>query len=158
MAGDGDVLDDRFLALSLRALVEQLPFDVWIRDEKDKVLFANAAARRHWGGGLGRTVEESVLQTGVAEAWQATNARALAGETVRDEVVYAREGMSQTFIGVVTPVRDETGIRGTVGINVDVTGERRARAEAQKLGQLLRDVFTSATIAMGFRAVRGEEL
>ena len=158
MADGDDEIDIRFLALSLRALVEQLPYDVWVRDENDKVLFANASARRHWSSSVGRTVRESELQANVAQTWQATNARALAGETVRDEVVYARDGVSRTFMGVVTPVRDETGVRGTVGINVDVTGEKRARAEAQKLGQLLRDVFRSATVAMGLRAVHGDDL
>ena len=50
MAGDEDELDDKFLALALETLVEQLPFDVWIRDYDDRMLFANAALRRRWGG------------------------------------------------------------------------------------------------------------
>lgn len=158
MADGDDEIDIRFLAFSLRALVEQLPYDVWIRDENDKVLFANAAAQRHWSSSVGGTVDESGLQSTVAKTWRVTNARALAGETVRDEVVYALDGVPRTFIGVVTPVRDDTEIRGTVGINVDVTGEKRALAEAQKLGQLLRDVFTSATVAIGLRAVHGDDL
>ena len=93
MADGDDEIDIRFLALSLRALVEQLPYDVWVRDENDKVLFANGAARRHWSGSVGRTVDESEVQTTVAQTWRATNARALAGETVGDEVIYARDGV-----------------------------------------------------------------
>jgi PAS domain S-box-containing protein len=153
-----DKIDERLLARSLRTLVEQLPFDVWVRDLNDKLIFANAALMHRWPGVAGRTVGTSEIQPAVAETWRKTNARALAGETVKDEVVYALDGVPHTFIGVVAPVRDESGIRGTVGINLDVTGERRARAEAHRLGQLLRDVFTTAPVAMGIRAVRGDEL
>jgi PAS domain S-box-containing protein len=154
-----DDLDPRFLALSLRALVEELPYDVWIRDVNDNLVYANDALQRRWGQDvLGRTVRTSGVKANVAETWRATNARVLAGETVRDEVVYALGGESRTFVGVVAPIRDEAGIVGTVGINVDVTGEKRARAEAAQLGQLLRDVFTSAPVAIGIRAVRGEDL
>lgn len=157
--GNGRDIDEQLLALSLRTLVEALPFDVWVRDLGDNMIFANEALRRRWGPDLvGRTVGTSGVESTVAETWRATNARALAGETVRDEVVYDLEGGPQTFIGVVAPIRDPSGVRGTVGINVDVTGERRARADAQKIGQLLRDVFTTAPVAMGIRAVVGDDL
>jgi PAS domain S-box-containing protein len=156
---DDDEIGERLLAISLRTLVEELPFDVWIRDADDKMIFANAALRRRWGTGiLGRTVTSSEVDPTVAERWKTTNRRALAGETVKDEVVYALDGGTRTVIGVVAPIRDETGIRGTVGINVDVTGERQARAEAHRVGQLLRDIFTSAPVAMGVRAVQEDDL
>lgn len=152
-------MDSKFLGLSLRALVEQLPFDVWIRDSEDRMVFANAALRRRWPGVMDRTVEAADVKSVVAETWRTTNARALAGEIVKEEVVYELGGERHVFLGVVAPVHAEAGdICGTVGINVDVTGERRAQAEASKLGQLLHTVFTSANVAIGIRAVRGDEL
>src|SRR5689334_4917330 len=117
-----DDIDERLLALSLRQLVEQLPYDVWIRDESDKMLFANAALRERWGKGLeGRTVDETEVQAGVADTWRTTNARALAGETMRRESVYSLDGVLRTIVGLVTPIRDGDKIRGTVGINLDIT-------------------------------------
>lgn len=133
MVSDDEKTQERVLALSLRALVEQLPFDVWVRGLDDKIIFANAAALEHWGKSVeqGRTVAAGELEESVADTWRTTNERALAGETVRDEVVYGKD--NHTFIGLVTPFRDEAGILGTVGINLDVTGERRAREEAERL-------------------------
>lgn len=152
-------MDSKLLGLSLQALVEHLPFDVWIRDSDDRMVFANAALRRRWPGVMDRTVETAEVQSSVAETWRVNNARALAGEIVKDEVVYVLDGEPSSFLGVVAPVLGESGdVCGTVGINVDVTGERRAQAEASKLGQLLRTVFTSATVAIGIRAIRGEDL
>jgi len=156
---DAAAMDTRLLGLSLRALVEQLPFDVWIRDADDHMVFANAALRRRWPGVMDRTVETSDVQSSVAETWRSNNARALAGEIVKDEVVYVLDGERHDVLGVIAPIHVESGdVWGTVGINLDVTGERRAQAEATKLGQLLRTVFTSATVAIGIRAIRGEDL
>jgi PAS domain S-box-containing protein len=155
---DSNLIDDRFLLDALRTLVEQLPFDVWVRDADDTMLFANDALRRNWGPINGRTVGASPVDAAVAETWARANARALAGETVKDEVIYDRDGGTRTFVGLVTPVRDGEKVRGTVGINLDVTGERRARAEAARLGLLLRGVFTNAPVAIGIRAVRGDDV
>lgn len=158
---EGDEIDEKLLALSLRTLVEQLPFDVWVRGvEDDRMLFANTALRDRWGPALlGHTVDSSGVTSDVAEKWRRVNARAIAGETVKDEVTYDIEGKEQqTIIGVVTAVRDNGEVKATVGMNVDVTGERRAQAEAHRLGRLLGEVFTSAPVAMGIRAVRGDDL
>jgi PAS domain S-box-containing protein len=152
-------MDTKLLGLSLRALVEQLPFDVWVRDPDDRIIFANAAVRQRWPGAMDRTVETADIESSVAETWRTVNARALAGEIVKDEVVYVLDGEPCMFLGVVAPIHGENGeVFGTVGINVDVTGERRAQAEAMKLGSLLRTVFTSATVAIGIRAIRGDDL
>lgn len=152
-------MEEKLLGLSLRVLVEQLPFDVWIRDADDRVVFVNEAVRQRWPGVMGRTVETSEIQSSVAETWRTTNARALAGEVVKDEVVYVHDGVPCAFLGLVAPVHGEGGhVWGTVGINLDVTGERRAQAEAQQLGQLLQKVFASASVAIGIRAIRGEDL
>ena len=160
MGDDENRIDDRHLAVALKTLVEELPFDVWVRDAEDNMIFANAALRRRWPGVMGRTVDTAAITSSVAETWRTTNARALAGEAVKDEVVYDLDGGNHTVIGVVTGVRDADGrARGTVGINVDVTGERRARAEAHRLGQLAslgtlsasigHEIGTSAAVALG---------
>lgn len=157
---DGDEIDEGLLALSLRTLVEELPFDVWVRDADDSMLYANAALRRRWGPGVvGKTVGTSEVESEVAETWRAINARVLAGETVRDEVVYELDGDEHTVIGVVAPIRDEGRVCGTVGINIDITGERRARADAQRFGQLAslgtlsasigHEIGTSAAVSLG---------
>ena len=152
-------MDTKLLGLSLQALVEQLPFDVWVRDSEDRMVFANAALRGRWPGVMDRTVETAEVRSSVAETWRTNNARALAGEIVRDEVVYVLDGETRAFVGVVAPIHGDGGdVCGTVGINLDVTGERRAQAEVAKLGQLLQTVFTSATVAIGIRAIRGDDL
>lgn len=155
---DDSEIDEKLLARALRTLVDRLPFDVWIRDTDDKALFVNEATRRRWASVAGNTVASTDVNSDIAARWRSNNARALAGETVEDEAVYWIAGRPHTFIGVITSFADETGVRGTVGMNVDVTGERRAQAEAHGLGRLLRDVFTSAPVAMGIRAVRNDDL
>jgi len=63
-------MDSKQLESSLQALVEQLPFDVWVRDADDRMVFANAALRRRWPGVMDRTVETAEVQSSVAETWR----------------------------------------------------------------------------------------
>lgn len=158
MADDDDRSDERLLARALIALVEQLPFDVWVRGPDDKLIFANATARERWGAGAATGAKSSAVEPAIAEKWRTANARALAGETIKEEDVYALAGEAQTIVSVITPFSDEDGVRGTSGINLDVTGERRARAEAHRLGQVLRAVFTNTPVAMGIRAIRDDDI
>jgi transcriptional regulator of aromatic amino acid metabolism len=100
MRDDDEEPKERVLALSLRTLVEELPFDVWVLDVDDEVIFANATARKNWGksGERGRTVEGAELESSVEEKWRTNNARALAGETVRHEVVSTEETTARSSV------------------------------------------------------------
>lgn len=142
----------------LRSLVEALPFDVWVRDRSHVCSYANAAARKRWPGLVGQIDTAGAPDAEVAAIWRANNDRALEGEVVRGEVRYRIEGEERIFHNVLAPIRVDGEIRGTVGANVDITEQRGVELRAEALGSLLASIFAHAPIAIGVRAVRGDDL
>ncbi len=110
----------------LEALVEALPFEVWERDAAGVLIRLNAMASRNWGAKLGETVDDLELPPAIAAIWRDCNRRAFAGETVRVPIDYDFAGKRVNVINIVAPVRVDGNIRGIVGVNVDITEQRRA--------------------------------
>jgi signal transduction histidine kinase len=149
---------ERTLDHDLRSLVEQLPFDVWVRDREHRCLYANATCRARWPGLVGQLDVDGAPDADVAAIWRANNERALAGEIVRGEVRYRIDGVERTVVNILAPIRADATIRGTVGANIDVTEQRVAERKAEALGALLASLFAHAPIAIGVRALRGDDL
>ncbi len=149
---------ERTLEHDLRTLVEQLPFDVWVRDREHRCLYANAICRARWPGLVGQLDVDGAPDAQVAALWRANNDRALAGEIVRGEVRYRIDGAERAVVNILSPIRVEETIRGTVGANIDVTEQRVAERKAEALSALLSSLFAHAPIAIGVRALRGDDL
>jgi two-component system NtrC family sensor kinase len=142
----------------LRALVEALPFDVWIRDAQQRCVWANASCQANWPGLVGRAPDESGIPDSTLDVWRRNNARVMAGEVVQGEVRYVVGGRERTYVNIVVPVRDDARVCGSVGVNIDVTDTRDAEQRSERLRDLLQSFFEHAPIAMGLRAVRGDDI
>jgi signal transduction histidine kinase len=68
----------------------------------------------------------------VLKIWESNNARALAGEVVRGEVKYRQNGEERTYLNILAPVRDGDELYGVVGLNLDVTDEKRLALELER--------------------------
>jgi signal transduction histidine kinase len=110
----------------LEALLEALPFEVWERDGDGVLIRQNACAIRNWGAKLGSTVHDMGLPKEIDAKWSDFNRRAFAGEIVRAPIDYTFGDKRTNIINIVAPVRDGDSIRGIVGVNVDITEQRRA--------------------------------
>jgi signal transduction histidine kinase len=143
----------------LRTLAEHLPFDVWVRDLDNRIVYANPVAQARWGLPIGsRPQDDATLPTETLALWLDNNRRALAGEVVRGEARCVVDGRERRVLNIIAPVRGPDGLRGTVGMNIDITDQRESEARAERLGSLLRDLFAHAPIAIGIREVRGDDL
>jgi PAS domain S-box-containing protein len=131
------------LEQQLRVLAEHLPFDVWVRDRHDLCLYANATARAHWPLLEGRSIEDNGVSREIAARWRENNARALAGEVVRGEATYDYDGEEHVVVNIVAPVTAEGDVVGTVGVNIDITPQRRAESHLER-GERLASIGTLA--------------
>jgi two-component system cell cycle sensor histidine kinase/response regulator CckA len=109
----------------LAAALENLPFDFWARDKDDRCIVQNATARANWGDQLNKRTREAQVPPQVLETWIANNQRALDGETVRGDFEYTKDGETRYVSNLLSPIRVDGAIVGTLGVNVDVTELKR---------------------------------
>ncbi len=118
------------------SLAKNLPFDLWVRNMDEQVIFQNQVSIEHWGNQFGRTIEQ---QDGLEEhrgGWRENNRRALAGHVAVGEVSYQRGDVVKQYHQIVAPLRDGSSISGTVGMNIDITERKTLELQllqAQKL-------------------------
>ena len=123
----------------LEALLEALPFEVWERDVGGVLISQNATAKNNWNARLGSTVADLKLPAHVDALWKDLNRRAFAGEVVSAPIDYDFDGRRVNVINIVAPVRHGNVIRGIVGVNVDITEQRKALDDlAAAQSQLVR--------------------
>ena len=133
----------------LRAAIEALPFDFWICDADGRYLMNNETCRRHWGSHVGQRPEETMVPAAASQLWAESNARALAGETVRYTVTYGAGDTARSVDAILAPVRVGETIIGLVGVNIDVTEHKRAEQRVHHLAH--HDELTGLTNRRGLQ-------
>ena len=121
----------------MRALIENLPFDFWACDASGRYVMQNATSLKHWGSFIGKRPEELDLPPDILKSWIENNRRVLSGEVIRGETQYEQDSEVRTYLSVLAPIRDGSEIRGSVGMNIDVTERKEAE---EKSRQLLADL------------------
>jgi PAS domain S-box-containing protein len=125
----------------LRAIVESLPFRVYACDTAGRCILQNPVSIRDFGHFLGRLPSELPLPEENIRNWQDSMARALAGEVVWKEQAVPIGGEIRHYRYVVAPIRDGDMIRGTVGVDIDITDLRRAEQALADAETRQRDAF-----------------
>ena len=70
----------------LRAVIENLPFEVWVCDADGRYTIQNALDIAYWGNNTGKTVDELTdWPEETLAQWKAGDQRAFKGEQIRDE-------------------------------------------------------------------------
>ncbi|MBI4751306.1 MAG: PAS domain S-box protein [Acidobacteria bacterium] len=138
-----DLTEQREAAEALRqsrahfqALLEVIPFDIWIRDISHRCTYQNAQSVKHWGSIVGQLPDEANQPQETIAKWKANHARVFNGEHIDEENVFLVNGEERVLWQLILPIWDEGKICGIVGINIDVTERRREEEERQKLSRL----------------------
>ncbi|MEG6506190.1 PAS domain S-box protein [Nitratidesulfovibrio sp. 1201_IL3209] len=124
-----------------RAMIRNIPFDLWARDATGRVAMQSDISVAMWGDLTASPDSERDVPEATRTGWEGINARARAGETVRHEhEVQLPDGRRRVFSSVVAPIRDETGegIPGILGINIDITEQRVAELALRESEQRFR--------------------
>ena len=130
------------------ATIESLPFDFWARDREGYCFSQNATAVQNWGDLLHKRPEDMPLPRQVIEGWLANNRRTLAGEIVDGEAEYSIHGETRFIRNVLGPIRMGDAIVGTLGVNIDVTEQRRALLALRDSEENLRVAVDAAGMGL----------
>jgi ammonium transporter len=138
----------------LRALIDNMPASVYLRDLGGRFILVNHGYEEFWGLRndeiRGKTLAETAAMTELdltPEVNAEADARVLAsGRTSRREAQVTRGGKEHVLADVRFPVLDGSGQTVAVaGIDIDITAEKRNEAE---LAELLRRVEMARDAAM----------
>lgn len=125
----------------LRTMVDNMPFEAWVRDEQERLVLENPARVAHFGSQLGLVPAQCTDRPEEQARWARYNARAWQGEVIEYEMDTLVQGRMRSFLCIVAPLRQGDEVRGLVGFNIDVTprkeAERRAHEKDAQLASIL---------------------
>jgi PAS domain S-box-containing protein len=139
-----DLTDNRQTQLALRnsearlkTIIESLPYEFFMLDADERYLMVNSVAQGRWGNPVGKRPEDLAVDKKTLALWKKNNRRALAGETVAEEVELGRQGKRRYFYNIISPIHSAGQIIGIVGVNFDLTelkeAEKRMEEKDKKL-------------------------
>jgi ammonium transporter len=138
----------------LRALVDNMPASVYLRDLEGRFILVNRQYERFWGvrhdAIRGKTLAEldGIFSSDITPDVNARVDREVlsAGAPRRREATVVREGKEHVLADLRFPVRDSSDrIVAVAGIDIDITAQKRNEAE---LAELLRRVEMARDSAM----------
>ena len=122
-----------------KAIISVIPFDFWIRDVNDRIVLQSKESMRKWGDLTGRHTDEFEH----SETWKINNQKALSGQLVDCDVEYLSGNTLRCYRCIVAPLNRNGIITGTVGMNIDVTLNRRAEEAIRNGEAILSAIFDS---------------
>jgi PAS domain S-box-containing protein len=112
--------------LMLQAAVDSLPFDFFGLDVHNRYILQNRISKSYWGDVLGKSPEEISSNENDLAIWRENNRRAMSGQWVEADVTMHYQGEERLYHNVVVPIRSGEEIYGILGVNIDITDQRRA--------------------------------
>jgi PAS domain S-box-containing protein len=116
----------------LDAIIQSLPFRVWACDRQGTCILQNPVSVRDFGPFVGKNAAHLPLPPESLASWQRGVAQAQAGQIVTQEVNVRWGGATRAYRYIVAPIRDGDAIRGTLGVDIDITEQKQAE-------QVIRD-------------------
>ncbi len=141
----------------LEAILDSLPFDVWMKDEKGKYLIVNQSVADDTGlpkeDILGKTDHD--LYSGEAADFYVSSDKEILEGVVRD--VYVTRFSKATFEEYKRLVYGRSGeLLGTAGYSKDITSQELIRNELAQSEERFRTIFEEAPVGIGiFDSVTG---
>lgn len=139
---EADIPSPDQTAALLRAIVESLPFRMYAIDASGRVILQNSASIHDFGNLVGTIPQKGHVSQAEWDRWEANIRRALGGEVVWDETRIELPGGPRHYRFVAAPIRDAAAIRGTVGVDIDITEEvqtKQSLRESEALYRLLAE-------------------
>ena len=130
----------------LKEIINNIPFDLWVSDGTGRYLMQNAASVEIAGDLIGKTVDSlDFVPPESLKVYKEKHKLVLSGQTIREEVQEIVRGEERSLLSTQTPIRDTTGqIMGFIGINIDLTGIRKAEKSLQESEEKYRHIVENA--------------
>lgn len=132
----------------LRTIIENAPFEIWVRDIKDTGILENQKTVNHFGSILGQKPEYTDVPEETKKIWKANNSKVLRGEILNEECFYEVNGQKVAFQQIIVPLKRGDSIEGIVGFNIDINDRRKALEEIRILNEELEKRVEERTLEL----------
>jgi len=129
----------------LETLVNELPYEFWVRDENDRLIILSDCCKKTWGNLGEKTPEESGISSDTLNKWKKNNLRALSGELIQEEIEYLINGEKRYYYNILNAFKKDGKIVGTVGTNIDITDRKLIEEKLRKSEEKYRYIFENAS-------------
>ncbi len=120
----------------LRTFINNIPFQIWARDENNIGILENKMLVDTFSSILGKKpTPNSKVTSELAIAWEKQNSQVLKGDIIDEEVELIRNGEVYEYHQIVFPINLNNKIIGIAGLIIDITDRKRiqnALRESQK--------------------------
>ena len=134
----------------LRSAIESIPFDFFALDGGGRYILQNSTCKDRWGDLLGKRLDEISGSKEGPELWQRNNQRALAGETVAEQIVLEVDGTLEHYYNVISPIQVGDEITGILGVNIDIGEWVKSQEALKETSQLLETILDHTHILVAY--------
>jgi PAS domain S-box-containing protein len=132
----------------LQAIIQNLPFDIWVSDAEGRYVMQNPASVALWGNLIGKTNDEIDLPASVMEKWRSDQYRHIREQSQSGETDYMVNGEKRHFYYITSPIRDENSLRGILGANIDITERKQTEAALRRSEDRFAQAFRANPAAL----------
>lgn len=115
----------------VRALINNLPFDVWAMDKDLRYILQNAVNIKNYGNNIGKKLEELEIPEIIKYQWLETDKKVLEGKSFHSEYE-KNDGGLKAFESFKVPVYVNKDIVGMIGVEIDVTERKIAEINLKR--------------------------
>ena len=131
-----------------KAVVENMPFEFWMRDMEGRCIVENPLLVRRCGSLLGKKLDDMAGSGGELAAWKANHRLAYDGKVYYGALEAVDAGEKRFFKNIIAPIRTSDGMRGILGFNIDITENKRAEKAIGESEAKYRNYINGSPVAI----------
>lgn len=116
----------------LRAAADSLPFPFWVRDAENVLVIQNVVSIAQWGDQRGKSLDALPIPAELLTQVETNIAACKAGAVVRADITAPTALGSRYLQSIMAPVRDGEDIIGVLGLDLDLTDQRRLETQLSR--------------------------
>lgn len=121
----------------LRALINALPFGIWVRDAKGRLILQNKEDIARFGDIIGTDLSDESVPSDWAAIYAEMQQRCRIEGVVQYERCEIINDEERTFIHIDAPLPELDGGMGLFGVSIDITDRKRAEEQIQRYADQL---------------------
>lgn len=132
----------------LETLLENLPLEIWITDEKGRYILQNSLHRKHLGYQIGKTYQEVLSERTLHLDWLENYRRVYSGETVVSNREFIEDSRYVCLQEILSPILDGKTLKGCMGIILDITENMNTKRKLREREDFLSGLLEESPIGI----------